>query len=128
MATYKPSNSLEILGIEAILEYRTRPGHARRDGSTGRVSTVARARLDRRPRGVDHGAGRHGRSPPTPLPPASSTAMTQRGGRLSLTPRPREPLESNRLAAWRACSTAVCLTCGRWSGTTSTTESGYGWA
>ena len=32
--------------------YRTRPGHGRRYGSTGRVSTVAIARLDRRPRGA----------------------------------------------------------------------------
>jgi hypothetical protein len=31
---------------------RTRPGHGRRYGSTGRVSTVAIARLDRRPRGA----------------------------------------------------------------------------
>jgi hypothetical protein len=31
---------------------RTRPGHGRRYGSTGRVSTLAIARLDRRPRGA----------------------------------------------------------------------------
>ena len=69
---------------------RTRPGHGRRYGSTGRVSTVAVARLDRRPRGADHGSGRHGRSPPARNASFTAACVLQgtRACRLSM-PRSR---------------------------------------